>query len=70
MEKGYSDFCKQDPQKYITEAMMNEAVAQVFERIELVDGEERRKNRAYKLLKSLGFEEKQSVSSTSTFSGD
>jgi len=38
--------------------MINEVVAQVFERIELLDGEERRKNRAYKPLKSLGFDEK------------
>ncbi|KAL0145759.1 P-loop containing nucleoside triphosphate hydrolase protein [Mucor lusitanicus] len=68
MEKEYSDFCKQDPQKYVTDDMVNEIIAQVFERVELVD-EEERKNRAHKLLKGLGFNEKQSVSLISTFSG-
>ncbi|KAG1109297.1 hypothetical protein G6F42_015698 [Rhizopus arrhizus] len=68
MEKEYSDFCKQDPQKYVTDDMVNEVIAQVFERMELVD-EEERKNRAHKLLKGLGFDEKQSTSLISTFSG-
>ncbi|OAD01364.1 hypothetical protein MUCCIDRAFT_117651, partial [Mucor lusitanicus CBS 277.49] len=67
-DKEYSDFCKQDPQKYVTDDMVNEIIAQVFERVELVD-EEERKNRAHKLLKGLGFNEKQSVSLISTFSG-
>jgi len=68
LEKEYNDFCKQDPQKYVTDDMVNEVIAQVFERVELVD-EEERKNRAHKLLKGLGFNEKQSVSLISTFSG-
>ncbi|GAN02555.1 conserved hypothetical protein [Mucor ambiguus] len=68
MEKEYSDFCKQDPQKYVTDDMVNEIIAQVFERVELVDQEER-SNRAHKLLKGLGFNEQQSGSLISTFSG-
>lgn len=68
MEKEYSDFCKQNPQKYVTADMVNEVIAQVFERVELVDQEEC-KNRAQKLLKGLGFSETQSVSLISTFSG-
>lgn len=68
MEKEYSDFCKQNPQKYVTADMVNEVIAQVFERVELVDQEEC-KNRAQKLLKGLGFSEAQSVSLISTFSG-
>ncbi|CEP19436.1 hypothetical protein [Parasitella parasitica] len=68
VEKEYADFCKQDPQKYVTAEMANEVIAQVFERFALVDLEER-KNRAQRLLKGLGFSEAQSLSLISTFSG-
>ncbi|KAI8645995.1 P-loop containing nucleoside triphosphate hydrolase protein [Parasitella parasitica] len=68
IEKEYADFCKQDPQKYVTADMVNEVIAQVFERVALVEQDER-KNRAQRLLKGLGFSEAQSVSLISTFSG-
>lgn len=68
MEKEYKDFCAQDPQKYVTADMVNNVIAEVFEKVELVDQDERL-NRAKKLLKGLGFSQEQSTSTISTFSG-
>lgn len=68
LEKEYADFCANDPQHYVTSDMVNNIIAQVFEKIELVDREERL-NRAKKLLKGLGFSQEQSASFISTFSG-
>ncbi|GAA5815226.1 hypothetical protein MFLAVUS_008732 [Mucor flavus] len=68
LEKEYTDFCANDPQHYVTPDMVNDVIAQVFEKIELVDQEERL-NRAKKLLKGLGFSQEQSTSFISTFSG-
>lgn len=68
LEKEISDFRKKDPQTYVTSDMVNSVIADVFEKMELIDQDER-KNRAQKLLKGLGFSEKQSTSLISTFSG-
>ncbi|KAI9246637.1 P-loop containing nucleoside triphosphate hydrolase protein [Helicostylum pulchrum] len=68
LEKEYADFCANDPQHYVTPDMVNDIIAQVFEKMELVDQEERL-NRAKKLLKGLGFSQEQSTSFISTFSG-
>ena len=68
MEKEYADFSANDPQTYITPDMVNTVIAEVFERVELIDQEERI-NRAKKLLKGLGFSQEQSSSLISTFSG-
>lgn len=68
MEKEYSEFCAQDPQQYVTADMVNTLIAEVFEKIELVNQEERL-NRAKKLLKGLGFTQEQSTLKISTFSG-
>ncbi|KAG2234311.1 hypothetical protein INT48_000761 [Thamnidium elegans] len=68
LEKEYADFCSNDPQQYVTPDMVNNIIAEVFEKMELVDQEERL-NRAKKLLKGLGFSQEQSTSFISTFSG-
>lgn len=68
MEKEYADFCAQDPQAYVTADMVNTIIGEVFERVEMVDQEERH-NHAKKLLKGLGFSQDQSTALISTFSG-
>lgn len=68
LEKEYADFSSNDPQKYITANMINAIISEVFEKVELIDQDERL-NRAKKLLKGLGFSQEQSTSVISTFSG-
>ncbi|KAI8984310.1 P-loop containing nucleoside triphosphate hydrolase protein [Mycotypha africana] len=68
IEKEYEDFCKNNPQKYVTADMVNEIITEVFEKIELINQEER-KNRARKILRGLGFNDEQASSKISIFSG-
>ncbi|GAA5797956.1 hypothetical protein HPULCUR_003354 [Helicostylum pulchrum] len=68
LEKEYTDFCTQAPETYVTADMVNTVISQVFEKVELIDQEERL-NRAKKLLKGLGFSQEQTTTVISTFSG-
>jgi ATP-binding cassette subfamily F protein 3 len=68
LEEEYADFCAEDTQAYVTADMVNTVIGEVFERMEMVDQEERR-NRAKKLLKGLGFSQEETTSLISTFSG-
>ncbi|KAG2231836.1 hypothetical protein INT48_005619 [Thamnidium elegans] len=68
LEKEYADFCTNQPETYVTADMVNTIISQVFEKVELIDQEERL-NRAKKLLKGLGFSQEQSTTVISTFSG-
>ncbi|OBZ83950.1 ABC transporter F family member 3 [Choanephora cucurbitarum] len=67
-EREYTDFCRKDPAVYVTTDLANSTIAEVFEEFEMIDHEERL-NRAKKILRGLGFSEKQSVSPVSIFSG-
>lgn len=68
LEKVYADFCELNPQTYVTAEMTNDVVTEVFEKMELIDEDERR-NRAQKILKGLGFTDEQTVQEISIFSG-
>ncbi|KAI9358979.1 P-loop containing nucleoside triphosphate hydrolase protein [Pilaira anomala] len=68
IEKEYAEFCAYDPQTYVTADMVNHVIAEVYEKIESIDQEER-SHRAKKLLSGLGFSQAHSTSLISTFSG-
>lgn len=68
LEREYADFCTNQPETYVTADMVNTIISEVFEKVELIDQEERL-NRAKKLLKGLGFSQEQTSTVISKFSG-
>ncbi|CAO3680854.1 unnamed protein product [Rhizopus stolonifer] len=67
-EKEQSEFNKQDPETFVTPDQVNEIIADVYERVGMIDQEER-ENCALKLLKGLGFNEQKAASPISYLSG-
>ncbi|KAG0750520.1 hypothetical protein G6F62_002357 [Rhizopus arrhizus] len=67
-EKEQTEFNKLDPQAYVTSDMVNDMISEVYEKVQLIDQGER-KHRASKLLKGLGFSEKNINSPLTILSG-
>jgi ATPase subunit of ABC transporter with duplicated ATPase domains len=67
-EKELEEFNKKNPQTYVTSGMVTEIINEVYEKIELIDQDER-KHRAVKLLKGLGFSEERINAPISRLSG-
>ncbi|CEI88046.1 hypothetical protein RMCBS344292_02447 [Rhizopus microsporus] len=67
-EKELEEFNKKNPQTYITSGMVTEIINEVYEKIELIDQDERQ-HRAVKLLKGLGFSEERINAPISHLSG-
>jgi ATPase subunit of ABC transporter with duplicated ATPase domains len=67
-EKEQTEFNKLDPQAYVTSDMVNNMISEVYEKVQLIDQGER-KHRASKLLKGLGFSEKNINSPLTVLSG-
>ncbi|KAI8370531.1 P-loop containing nucleoside triphosphate hydrolase protein [Radiomyces spectabilis] len=68
LEEEFAQLKKQDPHTYVTPQMTNDIISQVFERAELVNMEARRA-KASKVLKGLGFSDREMEAPVSTFSG-
>ncbi|CEG82882.1 hypothetical protein RMATCC62417_16875 [Rhizopus microsporus] len=67
-EKELEEFSKKNPQTYVTSGMVTEIINEVYEKIELIDQDERN-HRAVKLLKGLGFSEERINAPISRLSG-
>ncbi|KAH7922337.1 P-loop containing nucleoside triphosphate hydrolase protein [Leucogyrophana mollusca] len=68
VETEHASLQAQDPQAYVTPAMTTDVITDVFEKFGLIDLEAR-KARARKILRGLGFSEKEADASVHTLSG-